>query len=85
MSRFIVMSANAPMPASVKAPYRRVAVLEVDLPEGVLPKMISDRAKGVVRIIETWERCHARGEHSAFRRAMVEAEALAAFYNGARS
>jgi len=76
-NRFIVMSASAQMPGSVKAPYRRCAVIETDLPEGEFPKMISERARGVVRIVETWERCHARGQNCAFARAMREATALA--------
>ncbi len=60
--------------------YRRVAVLEIDPstcpPEG--PRMISDRARGVVRVVETWERLYSgRTERCAFSRAMREAQALA--------
>jgi len=68
--------------------YRRVAVLEVEVdaegePVGVA--MISERARGVVRIVETWEACnvgkvHRRGGagRCAYSRALVEAEATLA-------
>ena len=71
---FIVMTAAARMPGGVRAPYRRVAVVETD---GTMPKMISDRAKGVIRIVETWERLNVgRGVRSAYVQALTEAEAL---------
>lgn len=73
---FIVQSAAAPMPSSVKAPYRRVAVLRVV--EGVESvSMISERARGVIEIVATWEKCHARGVDTAYGRASLEAQALA--------
>ena len=58
MQRFIVMTATAQMPASVKARYRRIAI--VQLSEGFegVPKMISARAKGIERLLFVWE-----GEH----------------------
>jgi hypothetical protein len=58
ISRFIIQTAAAHMPSSCKwGPYRRVAVLEVrDGVEWVA--MISDRARGVVRVVATWERCN---------------------------
>lgn len=51
--RYIVQSAVAQMPASVRHRYRHVAVLELDgsLPAGELPRMISTRAKGVASIV----------------------------------
>lgn len=81
----IVKSSAAAMPASCWGTYRRVAVLEEEIgPNGpVQPAMISDRARGVVRVVRTWERCSARGgDRTAFARAMREAEALAAALNG---
>lgn len=78
MTRYIVMTATAQMPSSVRSAYRRVAVVETDLPEGEEPKMISDRARGVVRIVETWERCNVgRNVRSAYARACEAAEAMA--------
>ena len=45
MTRFVVMTATAKMPSSVRSPYRRVAVIETDLPEGEEPKRIDIRDK----------------------------------------
>jgi hypothetical protein len=83
MTRYIVMTAAAKMPSTVRSPYRRVAVLEVDLPKGVAyPKMISDRAAGVVRVVRTWERLNVGlTARSAYAKALIEAEALAARLN----
>ena len=84
MIKFIVQSASASMPASVIAPYRRVAVLEVsDGLEGPA-SMISARSRDVIRVVKTWERCHAgwnNGPNTAFARAEAEAEKLAARLN----
>lgn len=77
MSRYIVMTATAKMPASVKSPYRRVAVIETDLPEGEEPKKIDARDKHVLRIVETWERQFVGAtERCAYQRALAEAEAM---------
>lgn len=74
-THYIVMSSWAKMPTSCWGRYRRVALLEVE--EGYdLVSMISERAKGVVRIIKTWERCHyGRGKSGrcAYSRAWHEA------------
>ena len=76
MPRFIVMTSSASMPASVKSPYRHVAVVETD-GEGE-PKMISERAKHCVRIVRRWGPCfQGLTERSAFMRAYAAAEALA--------
>lgn len=72
---YIVMSASAKMPNSVKSPYRRVAVVEVE--PGARPKMISERAIGVIRIVRTWERLYVgRSEKCAYERALAEAGEL---------
>ena len=79
---FIVMTAAAHMPNSVKARYRRVAVVETD--GTAYPKMISERAKGVKRIVETWERCNVgRNKRSAYARALAEASELCDRLNAA--
>jgi len=52
---YIVMTSSAKMPRTVKAPYRRVAVVGLTAEyalNGWKPKMISTRARGVERIIE---------------------------------
>ncbi len=79
----IIMTRRAKMPMSCMGggDYYRIAVVEIDrsqLRDGdVEPRMISQRARGVVRIVETWERMY-RGstERCAFAQAMLEAEAL---------
>ena len=83
MTTYIVQTASASMPAKVKAPYKRVAILEVE--DGVTGvSMISERARGVVRIVQTWERLHARGVDTAYARAMADATATTAALNAAR-
>jgi hypothetical protein len=65
------------MPSTVKARYRRVAVVEIE--PGATPRMISTHARGVVAIVETWERLSVgRTDRCAFARAMREASALCA-------
>ena len=76
-TEFIVMTACAKMPSSCRGSYRRVAVVEVE--KGVVPAMISDRAKGLVRIVDTWEGCNVgKTAKSAYAIAMAEAKALVA-------
>ena len=54
-TEFIVMERTASMPRSCWGTYRRIVVVEVL--QGNVPKMISPRARGMVRIIRTWDRC----------------------------
>lgn len=75
-TEFVVMDSAARMPSKCWGRYRRVAVVEIE--RGAVPKMISSRARGVVRIVKTWERCHAQGMETAFSRAMEDAQMLAA-------
>ena len=81
MTHYIVQSAAAQMPSSVKARYRRVAVLEVQ--EGLTyVSMISKHAKGVIRVVKTWEKLHVgKTDKSAYNVALAEATALAAQLN----
>lgn len=79
--RFIVMSASAKMPASCWGQYGRIAVVELD-GSGVHPKMISERARGVKRIVTTWERLHVGNtRRCAFQRAYAAAQKMAAELN----
>ena len=82
---YIVMTSTAAMPNSCWGVYRRVAVAEVEVVDGhaVKPKMISERARGLVRLVETWEACNVgkvyqRGGKGrcAYTHALAEAEAL---------
>lgn len=82
-TEFVVRSSAAKMPSSCWGQYRRVAVLEVQ--QGTVPRMISDRARGVVRIVATWEALNVgKTSRCAFERTMVVANELAAKLNAAR-
>ena len=75
---FIVMHKSAKMPSSCKGIYRRIGVVEISDDFNGEPSMISSRAKGIRRIIRTWEKLHAgtMGGNTAFDRAMREAKVL---------
>jgi hypothetical protein len=94
---YIVMTARAPMPSSCWGKYGRVAVIEMDddwlavermraMLQGrrppIRPAMISERARGVVRVVATWERLNiGRTARCAFDRAGEEAYRLAGRLN----
>ena len=77
MSHYIVQSAAAQMPSSVKARYRKVAVLEVE--DGIdRVAMISPRARGVIRIVHLRDRLNVgRQVRSAYAKALQWAEEYA--------
>ncbi len=80
-TKFIVKSSTARMPQACWGTYRRVAVLEVvvDAPE---PRMISERARGVVTVVRTWERRSVGSTaRCAYQVAIREAAELAAQLN----
>jgi len=70
------------MPNSCWGRYSRVAVVQVDpeilAREGLAaPRMISERARGVIKIIHVWERCHEGAtERCAAGRARADAHAM---------
>lgn len=76
MGKFIVMESAARMPSSCWGTYRNVAVVELDEGNFKTPKMISERAKGLKRIVQFWGRLSARGKNTAYSRAMEEAKSL---------
>ena len=83
MAHFIVMTASAQVSGNARkfGHYRHVAVVEVETPE-TIPAMISVRAKGVIRIVWDSGACSVgTTKRSAFYRANIEAEALAAKLN----
>lgn len=72
------------MPNSCKGRYGRVAVVELETVGGPTPKMISERARGLARIVTTWERMHrgySDSPNTAFARAVAEAEKMATELN----
>jgi hypothetical protein len=77
--RFVVMTSRAQATGSASKygyNYRNIAVVETD---GVgMPKMISDRAKHLVRVVRRWGPCNVgKTERSAYSIALAEAEARA--------
>jgi hypothetical protein len=83
MASYIVKCSAAKMPGTCWGIYRRIAVLEVE--DGVESvAMISPRARGCVRVVQTWERLNVgTTDRCAYQRAMVEAEDLADALNDA--
>ena len=87
MAHFIVKDSAAQMPAACWGRYRRVAVLEVEdrVKDDRDVKAISENARGVLRVVETWERLRdGSTERCAFMRALREAQEVAATLNAAR-
>lgn len=71
------------MPSSVKATYKRVAVLEVDADMAHPPAMISLNARGVRAITRQWDACPANGktQNSGIMQARRNAAMLAEILN----
>lgn len=84
-AKFIVLDKAAFMPASCWGRYRKVAVVELTdsaAGEGLVPAMISERARGVRRVVRVWDKLHkGKTDRCAYRRGLVEAVALAALLN----
>lgn len=74
MTEFIVMTATESMPS-----YGKVAVVEVE--DGVVPKMITERALGLVKIVELHEHLYRAGPASAFEIAFKKANRAARILN----
>lgn len=85
----IVMVKTTHMPNEVRSPnYRKIALVIIDrteLPEGATqPRMISERARGVVEIMEEHDRIHiGRTAKSAGVQLLNELRAQAQAWNAA--
>ena len=82
MTHYITQTATAHMPTNCWGRYGKVGVLEVE--DGIdRVSMISDRARGAIRVVEVWDRQFwGKSNRCAFAIACREAEALAASLNG---
>lgn len=81
-TEFLVLSSAARMPGRFSSRYRRVGVVEA-LAGAPRPKMLSARARGVVRVVQTWERLHVgRTPRAAYQAALADAHRLATRANG---
>jgi len=79
MTHYITQTATAHMPNSCWGRYGKVAVIEVE--PGVKDvAMISDRARGAIRVVEVW----GTSDRCAFAIALAEAETLAASLNAGK-
>lgn len=82
MSKYVIKVASAKMPSSCKGRYCRIGLIEME-EEGMIPSMISDRAKGVKQIVKTWEKLFVgTTENCAYRRALAEAEKMKLYLEG---
>ncbi len=81
--RFITMTASCTPASSCNYPYRRHAVVELDPGFVGRPRQISDRARGIRRIIQRWENCCVgKTRYCASRVAATEAQDLCENLNG---
>lgn len=74
--KYVILTSQAKMPSSCWGKYGRVAILEIK--EGMkAPRIITDRAKSVIRIVRTWEnRFCGKTNKSAFYKALEEAQKI---------
>lgn len=73
---YIIKVSCAKMPSCVKAPYEKIAVLEVD-PGINSVSMISTHARGVKRVVKVWDKRFAgKTSKCAARIARAEAQEL---------
>lgn len=73
---YIVMTSAARMPVSCWGKYRNVAVVETD--GTCIPAMISERARGLIRIVKYWGPCNVGvTERCCYNRCLAEAHDLA--------
>ena len=86
MSTWIVMTASAAMPQSCKGTYRRVALVHLTqnyTANNRRPAMISERARGVLQVIDMGKHWVGKTERCAYARACKEAERRALQLNTA--
>ena len=75
---YIVKISAARMPSRCWGRYVHVAVLEVEPGIRAHDVMISERSRGVRRVVECWRKCSVgKTSRSASERALSEAHALA--------
>ncbi len=76
-TEYRIQTAAARMPGSCWGRYGKIGVVEVEAGYEKPIKMISDRARGVVRVVRIWDRLHmGTTQRCAYARAMAEARRL---------
>jgi hypothetical protein len=76
---WIVMTSSASMPASCKGRYRVIGLVQLTdeyAASGQIPKMISDRAKGVAKVQRLGPYHVGETERGAYQKALAEANQL---------
>ena len=82
-ARYVLLDKAASMPQSCKGQYRRIAIVELD-DSGVVPQMISERARGCKRIVSLWDKLSVgKTDRCAYKVALAEAQAELATLNAA--
>jgi hypothetical protein len=78
--KYMVLTASTTPASSCRGTYARVGLVELEPGFVGRPKMISERARGVLQVVETWENCNVgKTDRCAFSRAKIEAEEMAEF------
>lgn len=83
---YIVMTSSAKMPSSCKGTYANVAVVQITpefAAESKRPSMISERARGVVRVIHLGHHNVGKTPRCAYQRA--QAQKMVAEFNAKES
>lgn len=76
MVEYVVKASAAKMPNTCKGIYKRIGLMKVE--KGVTPTMISTHSKGVIEVVETWEKLNVgKTEKCAFAKALKEANVKA--------
>lgn len=86
--RHIVMTSSAHMPSSCKGRYRNVAIVQLTqeyTAKGLIPKMISEHARGVLRVVRCTKHSVGKTEKCSYQRALKQAETDAQRMNDAGS
>jgi hypothetical protein len=88
MAMHVVMTSSKKMPSSVCSPYRNVAVVQLNqefTANNWRPKMISARARGVLRVIHLGHYpANGKTDRSGYQQALKRANELALQLNSVR-
>lgn len=87
MAMFVVMTSCAKMPQTCWGRYRKVAVVQLNqeyTAKNLRPTMISERARGVLRVRVLGNFSVGKTDRCAYRRALADAERIAHEANNSR-
>lgn len=85
-TEFVIRVSEAHQPSSRKWQHRRTRVAVLEVEPGTVPAMISERARGVVRVVRVWEDLYTGpSQHCQYACAMRAARDLAGRLSAAQS